>query len=211
MKIMHIDTSAKIAEKSNSRMLGQFFLKQLQQQNIDLDIDYLDLTKDVQPHLTSEFVVATYKPANERTTEMKQVLAASDVMCQRVIDADALVCAMPMYNWTIPATFKTFIDTIIRTGVTYDLFPDGTTQGKLTNKKVLFITTRGADLRSGDFQHMDAMTPVLKASFGFLGVENPQFVNAQPLQFADQEARTQALARAKEELTYIAHKWASKL
>ncbi|CAI3935915.1 FMN-dependent NADH-azoreductase [Commensalibacter communis] len=211
MKIMHIDTSAKIAEKSNSRMLGQFFIEQLKIQNVDLDIDYLDLTKDVQPHLTSEFVVATYKPENERTPEMKQVLAESDAMCQRVLDADALVCAMPMYNWTIPATFKTFIDTIIRTGVTYDLFPDGTTKGKLIDKKVLFITTRGADLRAGAFQHMDAMTPVLKASFGFLGVDHPQFVDAQPLQFSDQESRLQALARAKEELTSVAKQWASEL
>ncbi|MDI2091175.1 FMN-dependent NADH-azoreductase [Commensalibacter oyaizuii] len=207
MKIMHIDSSAKIAEKSSSRMLGKFFLEQLKEQGVDIEIDYLDLTKDIQPHLTPEFVVATYKPENERTPEMKKALMASDAMCQRVIHADALVCAMPMYNWTIPSTFKTFIDTIIRTGVTYDLFPDGTTKGKLTNKKVLFITTRGADLRSGVFEHMDAMTPVLKASFGFLGVNNPEFVNAQPLQFSDQESRQQALARAKEDLTTVAKQW----
>lgn len=210
MKIMHIDTSAKIAEKSNSRMLGNFFINLLQKQNITVEIDYLDLTKDIQPHLTPEFVVATYKPENERTFEMKQALVASDAMCQRVINADALVCCLPMYNWTIPSTFKTFIDTIIRTGVTYDLFPDGSTKGKLTNKKVLFITTRGADLRSGAFQHMDAMTPVLKASFGFLGVNNPQFVDAQPLQFSDQESRLHALARAKEELTNLAKQWVAK-
>lgn len=211
MKIMHIDASAKTAEKSNSRMLGKFFLEQLKKQNVDLEIDYLDLTKDVQPHLTPEFVVATYKPENERTPAMKQALAASDAMCQRVINADTLVCCMPMYNWTIPSTFKTFIDTIIRTGVTYDLFPDGTTKGKLTDKKVLFITTRGADLRSGAFQHMDAMTPVLKASFGFLGVNSPEFVDAQPLQFSDQESRFQALIRAKEELTSVAKQWASEI
>lgn len=211
MKIMHIDASAKTPEKSNSRSLGNFFLEQLTEQGVNYEIDYLDLTKDVQPHLTPEFVVATYKPENERTPEMKATLAASDAMCQRVISADALVCAMPMYNWTIPSTFKTFIDTIIRTGVTYDLFPDGTTKGKLTGKKVLFITTRGADLRSGAFQHMDAMTPVLKAAFGFLGIDNPQFVDAQPLQFSDPESRLAALARAREELTTIAKQWATTI
>lgn len=210
MKIMHIDASAKKPEQSNSRALGKFFLEQLKQQGVDFEIDYLDLSKDVQPHLTPEFVVATYKPETERTPEMKAALADSDAMCQRVMSADALLCAMPMYNWTIPATFKTFIDTIIRTGVTYDLFPDGTTKGKLAGKQVLFITTRGADLTAGAYQHMDAMTPVLKAAFGFLGIDNPQFVNAQPLQFTDQESRNAALARAKEELTSVAKDWAKK-
>ncbi|UYZ84389.1 NAD(P)H-dependent oxidoreductase [Entomomonas sp. E2T0] len=211
MKIMHIDASAKKPEQSNSRMLGKFFLEQLKEQGVNFQIDYLDLTKDIQPHLTPEFVVATYKPENERTPEMKAVLTDSDAMCQRVISADTLVCAMPMYNWTIPSTFKTFIDTIIRTGVTYDLFPDGTTKGKLAGKKVLFITTRGADLRSGAFQHMDAMTPVLKAAFSFLGIDNPQFVDAQPLQFSDPESRLAALARAREELTTIAKQWATTI
>lgn len=208
---MHIDCSAKKPEQSNSRMLGNYFLKQLTEQGIYCEIDYLDLTKDIQPHLTAEFVVATYKPANERTQAMQTTLASSDAMCQRVINADALVCTMPMYNWTIPATFKTFIDTIVRTGITYDLLPDGTTQGKLTDKKVLSITTRGADLRVGPFQHMDAMTPVLKACFGFMGVNNPQFVDAQPLQFSNQEARIAALTEAKTALVTIAKQWATRI
>lgn len=198
-------------EQSNSRMLGKYFLQQLTEQGINYEIDYLDLAKGIQPHLTAEFVVATYKPANERTPAMQAALADSDAMCQRVINADALVCTMPMYNWTIPATFKTFIDTIIRTGITYDLLPDGTTQGKLTNKKVLFTTTRGADLRAGSFQHMDAMPPVLKASFAFIEVENPQFVDAQPLQFTNQEARIAALAEAKAALLTTAKQWATKI
>jgi len=210
MKIMHIDASAKKPEQSNSRMLGRFFLEQLQKQGIIAEIDYLDVTKDIQPHLTPEFVAATYQPASERTPEMIATLAASDAMCQRVINADALVCALPMYNWTIPSTFKTFIDSIIRTGITYDLLPDGT-QGKLTGRKLLFITTRGADLRSSPYQHMDAMTPVLTASFGFIGINNPQFVNAQPLQFSDQAARNEAITRAKQELTTIAGQWAANI
>jgi len=209
MKILHIDASSKFHQWSNSRVLGRYFLEQLATNGVDLEIDYLDVTEDVQPHVSAEFVLATYTPVAERTAEMHDVLAPSDAMCQRVFDADALVCAMPMYNWTIPATFKTFIDAITRTGVTYDLLADGTTVGKLGNKKVIFITTRGADLREGSFfSWMDAMTPVLKAAFGFLGVNAPQFIDAQPLQFSDAEARDAALIRARTELSNIAKEWA---
>ncbi len=209
MKLLHIDASAKFHQWSNSRALGRYFIEQLKAQGVDVDIDYLDVTEDVQPHISAEFAHATYTPEAERTDEMKKTLAPSDAMCERILAADALVCAMPMYNWTIPSTFKTFIDTITRTNVTYDLLPNGTTEGRLGDKKVLFITTRGADLREGSpFANMDAMTPVLKASFAFIGVDKPLFVDAQPLQFTDVESREAALVRAHQDLDNVAAQWA---
>lgn len=212
MKILHIDASSKFHQWSNSRALGRYFLQQLKSNGVEFEIDYLDVTEDVQPHVSAEFVQATYTPKEERTDRMHEVLASSDAMCQRVMDADVLVCAMPMYNWTIPSTFKTFIDAITRTNVTYDLLPDGSTVGKLGDKKVLFITTRGADLRQGSpYSHMDAMTPVLKAAFAFIGVEAPQFVDAQPLQFTVAEAREAALVRAHNDLDQLAAQWANTM
>jgi FMN-dependent NADH-azoreductase len=73
----------------------------------------------------------------------------------------------------------------------------------------LFITSRGADLRAGSpYQEMDAPTPALKAAFGFLGVAAPTFVDAQPLEFANPDAREQALERARDELSAVAAQWA---
>jgi FMN-dependent NADH-azoreductase len=55
---------------------------------------------------------------------------------------------------------------------------------------------------------MDALTPALRAAFGFLGAAAPTFVDAQPLQFANQEARAEALERARNELSAVAASWA---
>lgn len=209
MKLLHIDASSKYHKWSNSRALGRYFIEQLALQGVALDIDYLDVTEDVQPHVSAEFVQATYTPKAQRTEAMNLVLASSDAMCERVLAADALVCAMPMYNWTIPSTFKTFIDAITRTGVTYDLLENGMTQGKLMDKKVLFITTRGADLRGeSPYSWMDAMTPALKASFAFIGVNAPQFVDVQPLQFSDEASREAALVRGHRDLDTVVAQWA---
>ncbi|QNT79233.1 FMN-dependent NADH-azoreductase [Entomobacter blattae] len=208
MKIFHIDASSKFHQWSNSRLLGKYFLERLHEKQPQIIIDYIDVTEDVQPHVTAEYAQAIYTLEAERTEQMRQVLKHSDAMCKRVLQADALVCAMPMYNWTIPSTFKTFIDCITRMGMTYDAKPGERSQGKLSDKKVLFITTRGADLRPGGlYEGMDAMTPVLKNSFLFLGIEEQKFVNAQPLQFADQAARVAALLRAKKELDQVAIEW----
>ena len=208
MKLMHVDASAR-RERSNSRALSRYFLECLRAEHVNLEVDYLDLSANPPAHVDEAFAIATYAPPHERTPAMKARLAASDALCQRVLAADALVFAMPMYNWSMPSVFKAFVDAISRAGVTYAHGPDGAIVGQLAGKKVLFITSRGADLRPGSpYASMDALTPALKAAFGFLGVATPTFVDAQPLQFANQEARAEALERARHELTAVAASWA---
>ncbi|NML31210.1 FMN-dependent NADH-azoreductase [Paraburkholderia antibiotica] len=208
MRIMHVDASAK-RERSNSRALSRYFLERLREERVEFEVDYLDVTVDTPPHVTEAFAIATYTAANERTAAMKATLAASDALCARLLAADALVFAMPMYNWSMPSAFKAFIDSVTRTGLTYTFADDGSTVGQLGRQKVLFITSRGADLRAGSpYESMDALTPALKAAFGFLGVSAPGFVDAQPLQFANPEARAEALERARGELDAVATQWA---
>lgn len=208
MKLLHVDASPKSAS-SNSRALSRFFVEQLRSRNPSLAVDYLDLAVEAPPAITELFTTATYTPADERTEAMRDALAASDALCRRLLDADALLFAMPMHNWTMPAAFKAFVDTIVRGGVTYIATGDGRYVGTLGGKKVLFVTTRGADLRPGTpFAAMDVLTPALRAAFGFIGVADPQFVDAQPLQFAHEIERAAALKRAKRELAAVAGLWA---
>ena len=211
MRLMHVDASPKSLH-SNSKMLSAYYVDLLKQQVPDLEIDYLDLSVDTPPHVSGDFAKATYTPASERTDEMKKVLEYSDKLCARVLMSDMLVFAMPMYNFSMPSSFKAFIDNLVRTNLTYNFLADGTTTGNLTRQKVIFITARGADLRPGlsPWSHMDALTPALRSPFAFLGVENPHFVDAQPLQFSDQLAREDALKRAYSELDIVAKEWASQ-
>ena len=80
------------------------------------------------------------------------------------------------------------------------------------NKKSVVLnlkTARGVDLAPGTpFAAMDALTPALRAAFGFIGVADPHFVDAQPLQFAREAERAAALSRAKRELIEVAERWA---
>jgi FMN-dependent NADH-azoreductase len=209
MKIFHVDSSAK-RERSNSRALSRQFIDHLRSEGVEVEVDYLDVTVDTPAHVTEAFAIATYREEQDRTDEMRATLAASDALCKRLFEADALVFAMPMYNWSMPSAFKAFIDNITRAGITYKTTEDGRIVGQLKHQKVLFITTRGADLRPGNvFSSMDALTPALKAAFGFIGVDAPTFVDAQPLQFSDQDARIDALKRAHADLAAVATDWAA--
>ncbi len=207
MKLLRVDASPKGA-KSNSRMLADEFIDHIAKGFRDLEIDHLDLAKETPAHVTAEFAKATYTPASERTREMKDTLKASDELCARLLDADALLFSMPMYNWSMPSAFKAYIDAIVRTDLTYGFTPDGGTQGYLKHDKVLIITTRGANLSPGSpYASMDALTPALRAAFGFMGIANPDIVNAEPMQFSNAEDREEGLRKARAGLRNVADKW----
>lgn len=207
MRVLHVDSSPK-AEQSSSKHLGQFFVQRLTAMNPDVEVDYLDLSENPLPHIDGVFAKATYKPVTERDDTMVRRLQTSDALCARILDADCAVFGIPMHNWCYPSVFKAFIDHITRGGLTYRFDENGNVLGNLHGKKILFITTRGADLTSDPaFTDMDALTPALKAAFGFLGVGDMTFVDAQPLQFSNWEKHQLALEKARTELSSIAETW----
>lgn len=207
MKLLHVDASAKRAT-SNSRALSRYFISMLQAQIKSLEVDYLDLTLDVPQHVTEEFARAIYTPAAQRSAEMRHLLVDSDRMCGQLLAADWVVFAMPMYNWSMPSVFKAYIDNIIRAGLTYISDEEGIIHGQLGKQQILFLTTRGADLGPGSrYAGMDALTPALHAAFKFIGAQHMYFINAEPLEFAQPQAREAGLARAKSELESLAQQW----
>jgi FMN-dependent NADH-azoreductase len=211
MKLLHVDASARF-ERSTSRALSRYFVDQLTASIPGVDVHYLDLARDTPPHVDELFTAAAYTPPAERTPEMTECLRISDTLCNLLLSSDALVFSMPMYNFSYPSAFKAFIDNVVRGGVTYMHNAEGQLVGQLTRQKVLFITTRGTDMRPGGaFADYDALTPSLRAAFGFLGVRYPQFVDAQPVQFAGTEAKEAALARARKDLDAVVTEWSETL
>jgi FMN-dependent NADH-azoreductase len=209
MKLLHIDSSPK-GERSNSRLLTRFFVGQLRTRVDNLVVDTLDLSNNPPPHPTAMFASAIYTPAEQRTAEMNAATRVSDALCRRLLDADAAVFGMPMHNWCMPSVFKAYIDNIIRMGVTFLPQPDGQYKGMLAGKPLVFVTSRGGDLRPGTpYAKMDTLTPAVRTAFEFIGADQITFVDAQPLQFADPNARAAALDRAKADVTLVVNQWAT--
>ena len=117
MRLMHVDASPK-RQLSNSKMLSAYFVETLKKRIPGLTVDYLDLSVETPPHVSGDFAKATYTPAAERTDAMKKTLEYSDQLCARVLMSDLLVFAMPMYNFSMPSSFKAFIDNLVRTNLT---------------------------------------------------------------------------------------------
>jgi len=79
-----------------------------------------------------------------------------------------------MYNFSVPANLKAWIDLICRAGVTFQYTAEGPV-GLLKDKQLdIIITTGGVPLKSP----VDFVSDYLKQVFGFIGIEQINIIAA---------------------------------
>ena len=88
-------------------------------------------------------------------------------IAERIASADRLVIAAPFWDMSFPAVLKAFFENMSLYNVTFT--DDGTTcTGLCRCGKVLYITTRGMDIPTGDFR--DQGSSYLKALSSLWGL-----------------------------------------
>ena len=207
MKLLRIYSSVRI-ENSKTRMLTDFFINELRTQT-DFTLKSRDVGINPPKFPTDEFIKANYTPEESRNPEMKTVLKSSDVLIDELFNSDKIVIASPMYNFSISATLKAYIDNIVRVGKTFKLNENGSMQGLLNDRKVLVITSRGAmSYRTGEILNpFDFQENYLTALFNFLGVSDITFVNTEAQDFGTEELKISNFEHSKNKLTKLAEIW----
>jgi FMN-dependent NADH-azoreductase len=207
MKILRIDSSVRI-QNSKTRMLTDYFLELLKDQN-EYSLKSRDVGINPPKFPTDQFIKANYTPQMNRTQEMKNVLTSSDTLIDELIDADKIVLASPMYNFSISATLKAYIDNIVRVGKTFALDENGAMKGLLGGKKVLIITSRGAmSYKKGEvLQPFDFQENYLTALLNFLGITDITFINTEAQDFGTEELKNSNFEHSKNQLSELAKVW----
>lgn len=103
---------------------------------------------------------------------------------ETVRDADRIVIAAPFWDMSIPAALKNFIELCSILDVTFKT-NDKTCYGNCKAEKLLFITTRGMDIPTGDVR--EQATSYLKALSWLWGIGPMQVVAAQNMDYASAE------------------------
>jgi FMN-dependent NADH-azoreductase len=147
-----------------------------------------DLSENELPH----FNLATITAIGEGKASL------ADTLIKEVQQADILVIAAPMYNFSIPTQLKSWFDYIARAGVTFK-YSDTGPEGLLTNKKAYVVSARGG-LHQGNGSDLD--TQYLKIMLGFLGITDVEFILAEGVNLGD-EPRAASIASAQEKLTNL--------
>ncbi|GAB2891312.1 NAD(P)H-dependent oxidoreductase [Microvirgula curvata] len=190
MNVLKITSSAR-GQVSESTRLADNYITALRAVQPELKVVTRDLAADALPHIDGNVLGAFFTPAEQRTAEQQALIARSDALVAELQAADAIVLAVPMYNFGIPSTLKAYFDWIARAGVTFKYTPTGPV-GLLADKPVTVFAARGG-LYQGTSH--DTQTGYLKDFLGFIGLKSVEFVYAEGLNMGD-ELRAKAEAEA---------------
>ena len=148
--------------------------------------------------------------------DMKLEIVQKELICKRlngiidptvmewaetVRDADRIVIAAPFWDMSIPAALKNFIELCSILDVTFKT-NDKTCYGNCKAEKLLFITTRGMDIPTGDVR--EQATSYLKALSWLWGIGPMEVVAAQNMDYASEEEIEQKICQAIDEGIRIA-------
>lgn len=173
--LLVINSSAR-NRNAKSRNLAETLIGHWQKIQLNTKIQHRELGNQSIPHITEEWISAAFKPIENRTQDELNALKKSDEYIKELKDADIIVVATPMYNWSIPSSLKAYIDQIVRINETWKYNPDNIQNpyiGLLTNKKVVLLLTRGSQgyEKGGYNEHIDFQTDYLKRVFHVIGID----------------------------------------
>jgi FMN-dependent NADH-azoreductase len=179
--LLHIDASPR-SDRSVSRQLTHEFAVTWKEAHPDGQIIYRDLGHNPVPFVTETFIAAVYTPPEVRSPELRAAISTSDQLISELQTATDYVFGVPMYNFSVPAGFKAYIDQIVVPGRTYTYTADGSGSrtGLLKGRKATVIVSRGWLYRNGSpLSSYNLQEPWIRMILGFVGVADIEFVVAE--------------------------------
>lgn len=207
MKLLEVQSSVQLGQ-SISRVLSHEFIQTWRKSYPDGQHKQRDVGMTPPAHPTELWTTANYMPLDSRTLEMKTALTESEQLIEELLWADRLVLGVPMYNFSVPSTFKAYVDNIVRVNHTFTFDPANFTfRGLVTNKKALVITPSAGNFAPDTpMGSMNFCETYLRSILGFIGIEDITVV-AVPNQFMTDEIRQQEIEQARVKLMNIAVSW----
>ena len=181
---------------SQSNQLVDKLTEQLQKDR-EAEVTTRDFATQPLPHLTQREMAAWMSGADEAHDIENGTAALSDELISELKNSDAVIIGMPMYNFGVPSTFKSWVDRIARAGTTFNYTENGPV-GLLDNKPVYIVATRGGFYAGTP---ADSQTPYLKSVFGLIGLRDVRFIYAEGLATSDKVSQLAQAEQAIEQIT----------
>lgn len=162
---------------SISRTLSHDFVAAWRGKHPDGTVVSRDLAEEDLPYMSMPWIAGLFLPAESRTPDMRRALAVSDTLIAELFAADDILIGTPMYNFTVPANLKAWIDLVVRPRVTHSGPPDR--KGLVVGKRCRIVIATG-----GTYDHglpaaaSDHESGYLKRILAFIGITDVEIVLA---------------------------------
>lgn len=183
LNLLHIDASARPGRSgidphgSHTRRLSARFVERWTAARPADRVDYLDVGQHPPAHVDARWIHAAFTPPAVREPWMAEVLAESDRLVDQLVAADLIVVGLPMYNFSVPAQFKAWIDNIVRVGRTFGF---DRARGAVpywpmladAGKRMVLLGARGDHGYGpgGRVAHLNHVESTVRSVFGYIGI-----------------------------------------
>lgn len=199
-KVLYIKANAKPEGSSRTFQISDHFVQAYQEKHPNHDITTLDLYKEGIGLLTVEDVNTVFGSKSDESRNHPILKYA-----YQFVEADKFIIAEPMWNLSVPAILKAYIDYICVVGVTFHYTENGPV-GLCQNKKAINITSRGGVYNVEPNSAYEMGDRYLRTIFGFLGITDFTTLSADGLDIADNNKDKiieHAIWQAKEKAKYF--------
>lgn len=132
-------------EHSTSRKLTAHFVEQWKKANPQGTVITRDLMKTILPYVDLPWIGGAFTPPETHSPESAAAIKISNDLVAELQAADRIVIGTPMYNFSIPAALKSYIDHVVRLGLTFNAANEGLLKGKSAD----IILASGGDYSPG--------------------------------------------------------------
>jgi FMN-dependent NADH-azoreductase len=113
MSLFRLDASIR-TEGSNSRAIADIVESSWREGHPDAPVTRRHVgTEPLPSTLWAEAVFASRAPEDDRTPEQRDAVLTATSLADEVVNADALLFAVPLYNFGVSQHFKTWVDVMI--------------------------------------------------------------------------------------------------
>jgi len=181
--LLHLDASArpglagKDAHGSHSRNLSQRFVSQWLSRNMQDSVTYRDIGQNPPSFIDHDWIASAFTPVERRELWMKDALAESDQLVDELIAADVLVIGTPLYNFSMPAALKAWVDQVVRLGRTVEvdetkpIDPYVPLLAERPRHAVILTARGGVGFGAGgEMAHMNHLESSLATALEFIGI-----------------------------------------
>ena len=191
--ILRIDASMR-RQKSVSRMLADEMVAALGARRSSVNVINRDLAAGI-GIVNAAWIEAERTSEENRTSDQRALLTQSDALVAELQAADDIVIATPIYNFSVPAALKAWIDLICRDKITF-VYDNDSPRGLLSNKRATVIVTSGGTLAGKD---IDFTTSYIQHILGFIGVDDVTIIDVTGLS----KNRSRVIADARKEISSV--------
>ncbi|SCW64351.1 FMN-dependent NADH-azoreductase [Paenibacillus tianmuensis] len=171
--VLFVKANFRPIEQAVSVKLYKAFLDSYKESHPEDLIIELDLFSENLPYYDANTLNGIFKLATgmELNSEEKEATETVNKYLKQFLEADKVVFAFPLWNFTVPAVLHTYFDYLCQAGKTFRYTSEGSV-GLLSDKKVALLNARGGVYSEGPKASLEMSVNYVTNMMNFFGIKD---------------------------------------